>query len=106
VVVRRSDRKLVNGRADTYTLAFVVGLAAATTASGFAVSPQRGEVTLSDWTAIAGTATLTSGVPYFLGLTGGITASPDRTPGHALTQIGVATAPDTLFVDPSLPTLL
>jgi hypothetical protein len=106
VVVRRSDRKLVNGRADTYTLSFVVGLAGAATASGFAVSPVRGEVTLADWTAITGTPTLSVGIPYFLALSGGLTTTPDRTSGHALTQVGIATAPDTLFVNPSPPVLL
>ncbi|MGX7709289.1 hypothetical protein [Methylobacterium sp. Gmos1] len=93
-------------RADTYPLAFVAGLAPASADPGFPVEAVRSSVTLADWTACAGAPSLTLGQPYFLGPTGGITLTPDRTPGMSLTRIGLAADPQTLVFTPSDPILL
>lgn len=82
--------------------AFVVGLAVAAVASGFPVQIQTGLFSLPDWTAVAGTATLTPGLPYFLGAGGTITSAPPSAP-DCVTLIGLATGPTTLSINPDPP---
>jgi hypothetical protein len=49
VAVSRASGQLLPARADTYTLAFVAGVASADTAQGFATQPAHGAITLPDW---------------------------------------------------------
>lgn len=105
VAVSRASGQLLPARADTYTLAFVAGLASAVTAQGFVNQPAHGAVTLPDWSGLTGSAALSVGQIYFVGPTGGLTASPslDTT---CVARVGLATAPQTLVVEPSTPILL
>lgn len=96
VCISRLDGTLIPARADTYTQAFVIGLVRAPVEAGFVGSACFAPCTLDDWTPIAGTPSLTTGLPYFLGATGGITASPDLSAGRCLVRIGNATGPQTL----------
>ena len=106
VTVSRANGQLLPARADTYALAFVTGLAGSDTAQGFTCQPQVGNVTLTDWTDIAGQPTLFSGVPYFLAATGGLTVSPFAPVGSCITRVGIAASPTTLAVQPSDPITL
>lgn len=103
VALSRATGQLLPARADTYTLAFVMGLASADTAQGFAGQPAHGIVTLTDWTAVVGAASLSLGIPYFLGLAGGLTAAPPSVQGQCVTRVGYAASPTTLIVAPADP---
>ena len=103
VAVSRATGQLLPARADTYALSFVAGLASADTTQGYAGQPAHGIVTLTDWTAIAGVASLALGIPYFLGLAGGLTAVPPSIPGQCVTRIGYAASSTTLIVAPTDP---
>jgi len=105
VAVSRASGRLLPARADTYSLAFVAGLASADTVSGFADQPAHGAVTLADWTLVAGTPSLFVGQLYFLGTTGGLTTAPDLT-AACITRVGLATAPQTLVAEPAHPIIL
>lgn len=105
VAVSRASGRLLPARADTYTRAFVAGLASADTAQGFANQPAHGAVTLQDWTGLTGFAALAVGQLYFLGADGGLTTSP-RLDTACVARVGLATAPQTLVVEPSTPIIL
>lgn len=81
-------------------LARVLGLSLDAKAPGFAVRVVlRGRVSRADWTAIAGTATLTTGAPYWLDTVGGkLTATAPVSDGHVVSRVGRATSPTTLDV--------
>ena len=107
VAILRSSQQLTPARADTYALSFVVGMAATDIASGFSGNTTRVPVTLSDWTAIAGSASLSSGQPYFLALSGGMTPTvPDRASVVCSTRVGIATSSQTFLFQQADPILL
>jgi len=105
VTVSRASGRLLPARADTYTRAFVAGLASADTAQGFTNQPAHGAVTLPDWTGLTGFAALAVGQLYFLDAAGGLTTAP-RLDTACVTRVGLATAPQTLSVEPSTPIIL
>lgn len=105
VAVSRASGQLLPARADTYTLAFVAGVASADTARGFTNQPAHGAVTLPDWTPLTGTISLNVGELYFVGPAGGLTPAP-RLDTQCVARVGLATAPQTLIVEPSTPILL
>lgn len=105
VAVSRTSGQLLPARADTYTLAFVAGVASADTAQGFANQPAHGAITLPDWSALTGTISLNVGELYFVGPEGGLTASP-RLDTQCVVRVGLATTPQTLVVEPSTPIIL
>lgn len=105
VAVSRAFGQLLPARADTYTRAFVAGLASADTVQGFANQPAHGAVTLPDWTGLTGFAALAVGQLYFLGAAGGLTTAP-RLDTACVTRVGLAAAPQTLVVEPSAPIIL
>lgn len=105
VTVSRASGRLLPARADTYTRAFVAGLASADTAQGFTNQPAHGAVTLPDWTGLTGFAALAVGQMYFLGAAGGLTTAP-RLDTACVARVGLATAPQTLVVEPSAPIIL
>lgn len=105
VAVSRASGQLLPARADTYTLAFVAGVASADTAQGFANRPAHGAVTLPDWTALTGSPDLSVGQLYFVGPAGGLTTAP-RLDTQCIARVGLATAPQTLVVEPSTPIIL
>ena len=105
--VSRSNGLAGVADAAVYTQSFVVGFANADTLSGFAAPVTNGVCTLTDWTSIAGTATLSAGQPYFLATGGGITlTAPDKSTAQALVCIGTAITTATLDFDPDQPILL
>lgn len=58
-----------------------------------------GPLTLADWSAATGSATLTVGATYYLSTTAGqITATAPTTPGNIVQVVGVAIAADTLDI--------
>lgn len=85
-----------------------VGLVAASTAPTFSADVlTTGELTLPDWTAATGGATLAPNAPYYLSATPGqITATPPTTAGHRVQQVGVAVSPTTLSIQILQPILL
>ncbi|MGE8128989.1 hypothetical protein ACQKQD_18610 [Methylobacterium sp. NPDC080182] len=105
VAVSRASGQLLPARADTYTLAFVAGVASADTAQGFASQPAHGAITLPDWSALTGAISLNVGELYFVGPEGGLTASP-RLDTQCVARVGLATSPQTLVVEPSTPIIL
>lgn len=105
MAVSRASGQLLPARADTYTLAFVAGVASADTAQGFANQPAHGAITLPDWSALTGTISLNVGELYFVGPEGGLTASP-RLDTQCVARVGLATTPQTLVVEPSTPIIL
>lgn len=102
VAIDRATFKFIPGDPSYKPKAFVIGLTDAAITSGFVGNALTGPVTMSDWTAIAGTAALSPGVPYFLAPAGTITATPPTSP-NCLTVIGVAASTTTLNVDPQPP---
>lgn len=102
VCLSRSTGQLITARADVKTSAFVMGLAGADVAAGFPVEVKEGVVTLSNWTAIAGAASLNVGLPYFLKPTGGITSTPPGAP-NCMALVGMAISTQSLMVAPEFP---
>jgi len=106
MAVSRADGMLMPARADTYALAFVVGLAAQECEAGAVEAATRDPVTLDDWSLVTGGPSLHVGQPYFLGVTGGLTSTPDMTPGLCLVRVGLAASSRTFTPTPSDPILL
>lgn len=102
VCLSRSTGQLIPARADLKTSAFVMGLAGADVAAGFPVSVKEGAITLSNWTAIAGAASLGVGLPYFLKSTGGLTSTPPGAP-NCMALVGLAISTQSLMVAPEPP---
>lgn len=102
VVVDRANGKLTTALASTKTKAFLAGLLEEATAGGHVGKAVRGPVTLNDWTSVAGTASLSPGQTYFLGVTGGITTTAPTSP-NCTVVVGIAASTTVLMVDPSLP---
>lgn len=98
----RGNGHLIRADAANKPAATVAGLANAPTSIGFAATAVRGTLTLTDWSAIAGTATLAVGQIYFLAAGGGLTTIPPASP-NCLVIVGSAASPTTLLVDPQPP---
>jgi hypothetical protein len=105
IAINRATGKGKLARADNYALSFVIGFSKTACLSGFVVGLERYALTLTDWTAIAGTPSLNPGLPYFLGKAGGLSVSPDftSTTMYALSQ---ALSEQTLEIELTMPTLL
>lgn len=82
--------------------AFVAGLARADTLAAFTADADQGVVELDDWTAVAGTPTLTPGAPYFLSGVGQISLTPPASP-NCVAVIGVGFTTTALDVNPGVP---
>lgn len=78
-----------------------VGLALLGAAPAMAETVQvGGPVTLSDWTAVTGTATLQARAIYYLStIPGMLTTTPPETPGQVVQQVGMALSATTLGVE-------
>jgi hypothetical protein len=95
--------------ADASALAtsLVVGLAASATAPGHACPVNAASLTLADWTAATGLASLVPGWAYYLDVAPGrLTPIPPATPGCAVARVGVAVSVDTLEISIDTPILL
>ena len=90
----------------TYTLSFAIGLSKGAASAGYTVEVVVGAATLLDWTAIAGTSSLAQGMPYFLGLGGGLSMTPPPdVAGYCVMAMGIAADAQTLDIRPGLPVL-
>ncbi|WP_295446253.1 hypothetical protein [uncultured Thiodictyon sp.] len=78
----------------------VAGLAMADTASGFTCTYTRSTAESTDWSAVTGTAALSSGSVYYLSpsVPGTLTTTPPETAGLALVRIGRAVDTMTLQI--------
>ena len=102
VRIQQSNAQLELAQADDLATSLVIGLATADAlATETATYTSDGQVTRSDWTAIAGTASLTPGVIYFLDPTtaGKITATAPTTIGDFVVRLGRALTTTTLDVE-------
>jgi hypothetical protein len=105
LAISRTTGHFILARADTYVKSFVFGLAFATVATGLVVLGQTGEMSLSDWTSVVGTVSLSAGQVYFLAPTGGLTLMPPIIPGQAVTIVGKALNQQTFLISPESPIL-
>ena len=102
VYLSRSTGRFYPAYAAWKPASFVTGLLQADVLAGFIGTSAIGLLTLPDWTAIAGVASLTHGHFYFLGETGGIVSTAPVSPNN-LEQIGYAADAQTLVISPSTP---
>jgi hypothetical protein len=85
----------------------VAGLIQSVTLATFAASIATTTLTLPDWTAAIGTALLTKGARYFLGVTAGtLSLSAPATPGQSVVSVGIALSTTQLEITPTPPILL
>lgn len=76
-----------------------LGLATvATSATMGALIQVAGPLTLADWSAATGGATLTVGATYYLDTAGQLALSPPAGAGRSLQEVGRALAADTLLI--------
>ena len=97
------------GRADSESTSGVVGIANEdVTATNQGTYLTDGQVTRSDWTAITGSATLTTGATYYLDETtaGHLTSTPPSVVGESVVRVGTALSGTTLDIEIAQPVLL
>jgi hypothetical protein len=104
IAIDRATKKGVLARADTYMLSFVIGFSKEATLTGFICPLEVYAVTLTDWTAIAGSEHLTPGNQYFLQKTTGIGAVDLSAAATAM--VGTALSPTALKLSITNPTLM
>lgn len=101
VAIDRTTGKLVKGDPSYKPNSFVAGLLTADVLLGFSGVVALAQLTLADWTAITGSATLLDGQPYFLAASGGLTTTP---PGSGcLVLVGTALNATTMQIEPQPP---
>lgn len=95
-------------RADNIATSFVLGLAAESTGIGFSCPISRSAVTMSDWTAVVGSASLVPGARYFLHPTiaGRLTTTPPVSVGQVVAFVGQALSASAFVFDSSDPIIL
>lgn len=101
VYISRANGQLYPADNAASVTSFVVGLLTADVVSGFVGSFNRLTLTLSDWTAITGTALLLPGQPYFLSAGGTLSTSVPSAPGTN-TRVGEALNSTTLGIFPGI----
>lgn len=102
VTISRANGQLGPSVASWKPSAFVAGLLETASGAGFAVNTATALLTLADWTAITGATSLQPGLPYFLGVGGGLTTTPPSPP-NCLTLVGKALNATTIIIDPQSP---
>ena len=100
--------KAAAAQADSLTTSDVFGFAEEDVATGFTLTVSRDRVTLSDWTDLTGSASLSKGTTYYLhpSIAGGITSTPPTTGGQTVVEIGEALTEQTLAINISPAILL
>jgi hypothetical protein len=96
-------------KADAAATTQVAGIAQNAVAAGSSCHYlTEGEITQTNWTLIAGTATLTIGATYYLDLStaGRITSTSPTAVGNYVVRVGRATTSTTLDIEIELPILL
>lgn len=106
--VRPNTGKASPAQANGSSTSDVFGFATTSVGSDATLEVTRDRMSLSDWSAIAGTTLLTPGVSYFLSPStpGGIQTSPPTTAGQVVCVVGEAVSPTTLAVQIGIPILL
>ena len=91
--------------ADNATTAICIGLALTDVASsGTGEYRSQGELTLVDWTAVTGGASLTAGVVYYLSTTDGqLTSTPPTGTSNHITRVGLAVTTKTISLEIARP---
>lgn len=102
VTISRATGQVGTSVASWKPSAFVAGLLETASGTDFPVNVATALLTLADWTGITGAASLLPGVPYFLGVGGGLTATPPSSP-NCLTLVGKALNATTMIIDPQAP---
>ena len=97
LVQSRVNGQLGIADASTKAFAWVAGLAAANTAQGFVAEAVQDTLTLPDWTAVTGSASLQVGQPYFLAAGGGLTTTPPASPA-CIAIVGMAQSASTFVL--------
>jgi hypothetical protein len=100
VYISRANGQLYPADKPTAVTAQVVGILLQSVALGFIGTYDRAAVTLSDWTAITGSASLLTGQTYFLGSSGTLTTSVPTLGTN--TRVGVALSSTTFGINPSI----
>ena len=104
VYISRATNKLMLGDSSTYLSSLIVGYTAEPVSNGFAVDVRSGMLTLSDWSAIAGSVSLQLGTLYFLANGGGLTLTPPSLPTDAASVVmGKAVSATKFDFNPALP---
>jgi hypothetical protein len=100
VRINKSTARVVLAQADHPNTAEPVGLARADAVNNGTVAIAQDRVTLPDWTAVTGVASLQPGHDYFLSTTtpGGLTATPPASTGQVSCWIGTAVSTTTLLI--------
>lgn len=100
IYVSPADNLAYRARADVYVKTQVIGLAHAAAATGFAFNVDISSSQSPDWTLISGTAALTPGSLYFLGLSPGtITTIAPTSQTQTIVRIGTASGPSAILIN-------
>jgi hypothetical protein len=102
VAISRATGQFITADASYKPAAFVVGLLDSAVAAGFVGNAAPSRLTLTDWTAVTGSAQLQRGLPYFLAAGGGLTVTPPVSPS-CIALVGQALDPTTLLIEPQPP---
>ena len=107
VYVNGTTGQLGLASASVYVTSFVAGLVVAATAAGFIADLATDVLTLQDWTAITGSASLQPGQDYFLGTTPGtLSLIAPTVQGQTATPVGKSVSTTQLLIQPGQPILL
>jgi len=102
-----SSGQLGLSRSTTFNTCKVIGLAAATTSTGFVCPVNAASLTMTDWTSVVGSASLSRGDQYFLGATAGtMTTTAPTAVAATVVYIGKAVSTTTMELNISFPILL
>jgi hypothetical protein len=101
VAVDRTTGKFIAADAAWKPAAFAAGLLRADAETGFVAPAATQQLTLPDWTAVAGTAQLAPGQPYFLAVGGGLTTVAPTS--ECVAMVGKALNATTLLINPQPP---
>jgi hypothetical protein len=109
VVRVQANTHLILAQADSLVGADATGIVITDAGSGFAAKfATAGQLTLTDWTAITGSALLTPGTTYFLDpdSPGVLTSIPPALPGQVVIALGEALSTVTFSISLGSPILL
>jgi hypothetical protein len=102
LAVNRTSGHMVKADASSKPISFVVGLADQAVGIGEVATAANESLTLADWTAVVGSATLSHGSVYFLAAGGGLTTTAPSSP-NMITIVGEAASTTTMIVRPQPP---
>ena len=107
VYLQRSNGQIGKADAALYIKSFVIGFTVSDVVQGFAVDVVMGKQTRTDWTDLAGAASLSVGSLYFLNVGGGLTTNTPSAPDFAANvSVGFALSTTVFKYNISQPILL